>query len=269
VLDPELLLTFANNPRVTLVDADAFGLLAEFTTREHPEGSEVRRHRMHSLTAILLARLSSIDRGSFSAAQAAKEVLTAISELAASVATDGTPALARPAVAIDWLIEQFKPTARLALPGSLAAYQEGVHQAVSLPLEDLVRILTGKPAAPRITRKTDPSSAALSPFTRAVESTSIPSGPLPAIRGVHTTPASRACAISLHREIRHQITQIVRKRDNQATLEVDVAPFEAVDLPGAHAGREADQKIGVEVLAHRLQDLLHLRECERLDVALW
>ena len=102
------------------------------------------------------------------------------------------------------------------LPGSLAAYQEGVHQAVSLPLEDLVRILTGKPAAPRMTRKTDPSNAALPPFTGAVESTSIPSEPLPAITGVHTTPASRARAMSLHREIRHQITQIVRKRDKRS-----------------------------------------------------
>jgi hypothetical protein len=56
VLDPELLLEFANNPRVTLVDADSFGLLAEFTVREHPEGSEVRRHRPHPVSAILLAR---------------------------------------------------------------------------------------------------------------------------------------------------------------------------------------------------------------------
>ena len=124
--------------------------------------------------------------------------------------------MTRPATAVEWLSGQFKAAARLVLPGSLAAYEEGVHQAVSLPLEDLVRIFTGKPAAPRMTRKTDPSNAALSPFTGAIESTCIPSESLPAIAGAQTAPASRARAMSLHREIRRHITQIVRKRDKRS-----------------------------------------------------
>jgi site-specific recombinase XerD len=217
VLDPELLLAFANNPQVTLVDADAFGLLAEFTVRENLEGSEVRRHRLHPLSAILLARLARLNGARFSGGQAAKEILATMRELAASVNAPGTPPLTRLGAAVEWLVEQFKPTARLVLPGSLAAYQEGVHQAVSLPLEDLVRILTGKPAAPRVTRKSDTSNAALSPFTAEIASTSVIAEPLPAKTDIQTTAVSRAGAMSLHREIRRQIAQIVRKRDKGFT----------------------------------------------------
>ena len=217
VLDPELLLAFANNPRVV---ASGRRRLRPARRIHHPRASGRQRSPAPSpafaVCDFARATFEHRSREVSPRHKPQKKFSLPFANWQRSVTTDGTPALTRTAAAVEWLIEQFKPTARLVLPGSLAAYQEDVHQAVSLPLEDLVRILTGKPAAPRMTRKTDPSNAALSPFTRAVESISIPSEPLPAITGVHTAPASRARAMSLHREIRRQITQIVRKRDKRS-----------------------------------------------------
>ena len=216
VLDSELLLAFAKNPQVGLVDAKGFGLLAEFTLREYAEGNEVRRHRLHPVSALLLARLAKLDTTGFSAGEAAKEVLAVVRELSASVAASGGLTFIRAAPAVEWLIEQFNPMARLALPGSLTAYQEGVHQAVSLPLEDLVRILSGKPAAPRVTRKADTGNAPDRAPTVEDGSASVPAGPPsppPTRDGEPTAAASRCRAMTLNREIRREITRIVRKRD--------------------------------------------------------
>ena len=217
VLDPELLASLVANPRVRLVHAESFGLLAEFTAREHPEGKEVRRHRLHPLSAILFARLARLGGKSFSAAQATKEVLAIARELSASILAPRGLSFARPTGALEWLVDQFKPAARLALPATLAAYQEGVHQAVSLPLGDLVRVLTGKPPGPRLLREIDPPDAHI-PLPSS-EHGSAPVRPelprLPTITGDATLAAWRARAMRLHREILRGITHIVRKRDKR------------------------------------------------------
>ena len=183
VLDPELLLAFASNPRVTLVDADASAC-----SQNSPPASIRKATKSGAIACTRCLRYCSRglrDRSRKLLRGTSRERGSRHHSRIVSVRyAAGTPALTRPAAAVEWLVEQFKPTARLVLPGSLAAYQEGVHQAVSLPLEDLVRIFTGKPPAPRITRKTDPSNAALSPFNGEVASSSIASEPLPAMAGV-------------------------------------------------------------------------------------
>ena len=56
--------------------------------------------------------------------------------------------------------------------------------------------------------------------------------------------------------------------EDQALVEVDVLPLQAVGLAGAHAGKEPHGEIVAPVGPHGGQHLLHLLQRERLDVGL-
>ena len=55
---------------------------------------------------------------------------------------------------------------------------------------------------------------------------------------------------------------------NQATLEIDVAPFEAMDFAGAHAGEKAHGEIVAIVRTDGRQNALYILQAERIHIDL-
>ena len=53
---------------------------------------------------------------------------------------------------------------------------------------------------------------------------------------------------------------------NQATLEIDVAPFEAMDFAGAHAGEKAHGEIVAIVRTDGRQNALYILQAERIHI---
>lgn len=211
VLDARLLHNLLRSATCPVVDAGPFGLLGEFELRVNAHDIELRRHRLHPLTAALMLRLAQADREAHAAASAGKAFVQLVTQLAACARLDPPE---RPSWqgALDWLIERTRPLARLALPATLATFQDGMHQSVSLPREALVRILTGRPARSLVSAQ--PGDSATEAGTADGCATDEPR--LPVTEGTaadtSTTERARARSMPLDRTLREAIRTLVRQR---------------------------------------------------------
>lgn len=255
ILDQSLLLGFFENGTIKLLDAPV-GMFVEFCMGSDETDTSIRRHALHPISAVLLAR--SVPNlpdllGKEKAIQ--KEIRLLIQACLPDDSGSVVEQFMIPASALSWLIEQTIPVARFELPGNVRAFQEGLFQSFALPREDFVRLLHGRPlkllSVQCATNATDTSVEDLEEGTLASPEKSSEES---------SNNASRANAIVLHRAVCRSITGIVRHRgegmdDNRDNLirsnrQKDVLESEARSLLKNHASAPQIAVLLVRWLIH-------------------
>lgn len=255
ILDQSLLRGLFENSTIKLLDAP-IGLFVEFCVSSDETDTSVRRHALHPVSAVLLARSLPNLPGLLGKEKAIqKEIRLLVQACLPDDFGSDVEQFMTSASALNWLIEQTIPVARFELPGNVRAFQEGLFQSVALPREDFVRLLHGRPLKPLdvqcVTSVTDILAEDLEEGTLVSQEKSSDES---------SNNASRANAIELHKAVCRSITSIVRHRgegtdDNRDTLmrsnrQKDVLESEARSLLKTHASAPQIAVLLVRWLIH-------------------
>lgn len=188
----------------------SLGVFLEIRLPSPGQGTAVRRFAVHPMSALLLGRVARLPegldvQGRAVCRRALHRLVTALARQAGADDAD----LGCADTAERWLCETTAIAAQLRLPGHVAAYLDGRCEAVSLPLHDWSRWMTGHdPPADASAGATDTESD-LTPPDRPVARVHSADGPA-------SEAAHRARGLALHRRVRAIFSEVDRLAANHA-----------------------------------------------------
>jgi integrase len=226
VVDVDVVTGLVESPRIPTLDTGELGIYTDIAVVNRSAQPEVRRYRLHPLTALLSDRLARVEGSGVLLASCTREFCDLVRRIGIEAGHDpdfASHASAR--VVARWLTDIATPLVRLELPGNVAGYLEGVHKPVCLPLEDWVRVTTGRQA--RDEHRTQPPQTQMGAARPDIE----PAASVPPRRENRSDGEARARGLAFHREItnvlrdsrspgkdaKQTIRTEVRRRREQAT----------------------------------------------------
>lgn len=209
VSDPLILRALTKPATWRLVVAPQIASFVVVTRQQSDGRVAINRYPLDPLTWALLARIKKGHGTSPAdyAAECRRAMLRLITSLRDECGDSSQGPFSNADVAMEWLGGLAGVAARMRLPGVLAAYLDGTAAAVSTCEHDWQRWMTGG----------HPSSLDNSDLAEPATDLSQPDRPaemlLPA-RARASDGEQRAAALSLHKSVRHAITQVERKAED-------------------------------------------------------